>query len=139
MKKVFAIAMILLASITIQAQTEEELITATLLDYIEGTANGEAERIAKAFHPDLNLYAIKDGALLKRSGKQYIGYFTDGKKRDRIGTILMIDYENDAAMAKVEIGNSKNTTPYIDYFMLLKVEGKWTVIHKMYTKKVATN
>ena len=139
MKKVFVIAMVLLTSFTIQAQTEEELIAATLMDYIEGTANGQAERIAKAFHPDLNLYAIKDGALLKRSGKKYISYFTDGKKRDRIGTILMIDYENDAAMAKVEIGNSKNTTPYIDYFMLLKVEGKWTVIHKMYTKKVAIN
>ena len=139
MKKVFIIAMVLMAGFTIKAQTEEELISVTLLDYIEGTANGQAERIAKAFHPDLNLYAIKDGALLKRSGKEYIKFFTDGKKRDRIGTILMIDYENDAAMAKVEIGNSKNTTPYIDYFMLLKLEGKWTVIHKMYTKKVASN
>jgi hypothetical protein len=139
MKKVFVLAMVLMVSFTIQAQTEEELIAATLLDYIEGTANGEAERITKAFHPDLNLYAIKDGALLKRPGKEYIQFFTDGKKRDRIGTILNIDYENDAAVAKVEIANSKNDTSYIDYMMLLKVKGKWTIIHKIYTKKVATN
>ncbi|MEM7084915.1 MAG: nuclear transport factor 2 family protein [Bacteroidota bacterium] len=139
MKKVFVFAMLWMVSFTVQAQTEEELITATLLDYIEGTANGQPERIAKAFHPDLNLYAIRDGALAIRSGKEYIEFFTDGRKRDRIGKILMIDYENDAAMAKVEIGNSKNTTPYIDYFMLLKLNGKWTVIHKMYTKREASN
>ena len=139
MKKVFVIAMFLMASITIQAQTEEELISTTLLDYIEGTANGQAERITKAFHPDLNLYAVKDGGLLKRPGKEYIQFFTDGKKRDRIGTILMIDYENDAAIAKVEIANSINASSYIDYMMLLKVDGKWTIIHKMYTKKIASN
>lgn len=139
MKKVFVLAIMLMASFNIQAQTEEELITETLLDYIEGTANGQAERITNAFHPDLNLYAIKDGKLLIRPGKEYIQFFTDGKKRDRIGKILMIDYENDAAIAKAEIANSRNMTPYIDYFMLLKIDGKWTIIQKMYTKKVAIN
>ncbi|MBP6699500.1 MAG: nuclear transport factor 2 family protein, partial [Flavobacteriales bacterium] len=36
-----------------QSDTSDiEQITATLMDYIEGTANGEPERLRKAFHPD---------------------------------------------------------------------------------------
>ncbi|MDX6183962.1 hypothetical protein LNP22_13180 [Flavobacterium flavipigmentatum] len=36
-------------------------------------------------------------------GQEYIGNFKDGKKSNRIGRILFIDIENDAAIAKVEI------------------------------------
>tara|TARA_R110000787_G_scaffold86285_4_gene184020 strand:- start:9693 stop:9797 length:105 start_codon:yes stop_codon:yes gene_type:complete len=28
------------------------------MDYIEGTANGEKDRLRKDFHPDFNLYTV---------------------------------------------------------------------------------
>ena len=40
-------------------------------------------------------------------------------------------------MAKVEISHPKSPSTYVDYFMLLKLEGKWTIIHKMYTKRTS--
>ena len=118
-----------------KAQTEEQLVRATLHDYIIGTSNGEPERITKAFHPDLNLYTVKNDSLVKRAGKDYIQLFEPGIKNTRIGEVLMIDIENDAAVAKVEISFSNRPDSYIDYFLLLKVEGHWTIIHKSYTKK----
>jgi hypothetical protein len=39
-------------------KSDFQQITETLMDYIEGTANGEPERLRKAFHPDFNLYTV---------------------------------------------------------------------------------
>ncbi|QHI35453.1 hypothetical protein IMCC3317_07990 [Kordia antarctica] len=117
----------------LSAQTEIEKITTTLTHYIEGTANGEPERIAKAFHPDLNLYYVDGDSIKGRSGKRYIENFVQGVKKNRIGRIISIDYENDAAMAKAEIIMPKSKKRYIDYFLLLKEKGEWKIVHKSYT------
>lgn len=91
-------------SFDVKAATETELITQTLTDYIEGTANGEPDRLRKAFHPDFKLYAVSPAdELLIRSGEQYIEGFPSGKKTNRIARILSIDVENNTASAKVEV------------------------------------
>ncbi|BFP43180.1 hypothetical protein FGF1_40250 [Flavobacteriaceae bacterium GF1] len=111
-------------------------ITETLMDYIEGSTNGQPNRLKTAFHPDLNLYYVKDGELKVWSGKDYIADTKEGKPTGEIGKIIAIDYENDIATAKVQISNPRSSTPYVDYFMLMKINGKWTIIHKMFTKRV---
>lgn len=120
------------------SQSDMELITQTLTDYIEGSTEGQPDRLKTAFHPDLNLYSIgKDGQVSVWSGKDYIADTKEGKPTGEGGKIISIDYENNAAMAKVEISHPKNPSTYVDYFMLLKVEGKWTIVHKMYTKRTS--
>jgi len=113
-----------------------ELITATLTDYIEGSTNGQPDRLKKAFHSDLNLYYIDGGELKTWSGEAYIADTKEGKPTGELGKIISIDFENDIAVAKVQISDPKNPIPYIDYFMLAKVKGHWTIIHKMFTKRV---
>lgn len=117
----------------VDSKTEIALITNTLMDYIEGTANGEPERLRKAFHPDFKLYAVSDtDSLLVRSGEKYVANIKPGEKANRIGRIISIDFENDAAMAKAEI-----VVPgwriFTDYFLLLKYEGSWKIVQKSYT------
>ena len=110
-----------------------EQITATLTDYIEGTANGEPERLRRAFHPDFNLYTVDDkNKLLVRSGEKYISGVKQGEKSNRIGRIISIDYEKDAATAKVEIVIPKWRI-FTDYFLLVKYEGSWKIVQKSYT------
>ncbi|GAB5554571.1 MAG: hypothetical protein Sapg2KO_41620 [Saprospiraceae bacterium] len=110
-------------------------ITRTLMDYIEGTSNGEPERLRRAFHPDFNLFTVtKEGNLRIRSGEQYIGYFPKNKKTGRIGKVLSIDAQGEIAVAKVGI-TMANTKEYIDYFLLLKYEGSWKIVHKSYIEK----
>jgi hypothetical protein len=115
------------------SKTEIAQITNTLMDYIEGTANGEPERLRRAFHPDFKLYTVTDtDSLLVRSGEKYIANIKTGEKANRIGRIISIDFENDAAMAKAEI-----VVPgwriFTDYFLLLKYEGSWKIVQKSYT------
>ncbi|MEE9362729.1 MAG: nuclear transport factor 2 family protein [Cellulophaga sp.] len=136
--KMATIGLILVLELNANAQTENskseiEKITETLMDYIEGTANGEPDRLRKAFHPDFNLYTvtIKD-SLRIRSGEKYVSNVKAGEKSNRIGRIISIDYEKDAAIAKAEIV-IPNWRIFTDYFLLLKYEGSWKIVHKSYT------
>jgi CubicO group peptidase (beta-lactamase class C family) len=117
----------------LHAQTEVELITATLNDYIEGTANGQPERLHRAFHPDFNLYFVGNDSLRTWSGKEYISNIKEGAKNDRKGKIISINFEKDAAIAKIEIDIPSRKRLYTDYLLLLKYEGQWKIIHKSFT------
>ena len=121
----------------LKAQNDESLIRETLTDYIEGSTNGQPARLKSAFHKDLNLYYIKNGDLKTWSGTAYIADTKEGKPTGEKGKILSIDFENDIAVAKVQIAHPKAAAPYIDYFMLLKIQGKWTIVHKAFTKKTS--
>jgi putative intracellular protease/amidase len=113
-------------------QNDLKQVTDILMDYIEGTANGQPERLQKAFDPNFNLYTVEKDTLWVRSGKEYISNVKPGEKRNRIGKILSIDIEQDAAIAKAEIV-SPNFRHYTDYFLMLKYEGVWKIVHKAYT------
>lgn len=117
------------------SQSDIENINKTLYDYIEGTANGEPERLKQAFHEDFNLYFVKNDSLHVWSGKQYIGNVKPGRKSNRIGKVLSIDFEGNAAIAKIEILMPARKRIYTDYLMLLKVNSKWKIIHKSFTFK----
>lgn len=135
MKYVFIFLGIMLMATISFSQDEKQAIEQTLIDYIEGSTNGQPDRLKEAFHPDLNLYYVRNDKVAIWSGEAYIADTKEGKPTGEKGKILNIDYTNNAAVAKVEISHPNNPIPYIDYFMLLKAEGKWTIIHKMFTKK----
>ena len=116
-----------------QAQSNKEGVKATAMDYIEGTANGEIERIRRAFHKDAALYAVNnDGSLRRIPIDQYIGYFKEGQKNDRQGKIVSMDIVNDAANVKIEILSGQ--WKFTDYLLLLKLDGQWKIINKSYTR-----
>ena len=58
-----------------------------------------------------------------------------GEKNNRIGRIISIDYEKDAAIAKAEI-IIPNWRIFTDYFLLLKYKGEWKIVNKSYTWRV---
>ncbi|MFT3795022.1 nuclear transport factor 2 family protein [Flavobacterium sp.] len=107
-------------------------ITETLMNYIDGTANGEPEKLVKAFHPEFNLYTVDKDSLRIRSGEKYIAGVKKGEKTNRIGRIVSIDFEKDAATAKAEI-IIPGWRVFTDYFLLLKYQGSWKIVQKSYT------
>ncbi|MCH2225710.1 MAG: nuclear transport factor 2 family protein [Crocinitomicaceae bacterium] len=120
------------------SQSEISQITETLMKYIDGTANGELNKLKEAFHPDFNLYSVtKEDSLRVWSGKEYIEGIEEGQKTNRIGKIISIDYEKDAAIAKAEI-LIPNWRIFTDYFLLVKYEGSWKIVHKSYTWREVT-
>ena len=134
--RIAAVGLLLLAphvsAQSVDSPSEIDQITATLMDYIEGTANGQPDRLREAFHPEFNLYSVDNDTLRVWSGEDYIGNFEEGQTSNRIGRIISIDFENDAAIAKAEI-LVPGWRVFTDYFLLLKYEGAWKIVHKSFS------
>jgi CubicO group peptidase (beta-lactamase class C family) len=135
MKKIIILLLLTIGFQSLFAQTETALITQTLNDYIEGTANGQPDRLKGAFHPDFNLYFVGQDSLRIWSGKEYVSNIKEGEKNDRKGKIISIDFVNNAASAAIEIDIPSRKRIYTDYLLLLKYQGSWKIIHKSFTFK----
>ncbi len=133
MKSILLLSLLWLGLSAATAQTDLEKINETLYDYIDGTANGEPDRVRKAFDSALNLYHVNKDSLVTWAGQGYINNIKPGRKSNRIGRVVSVDYENDAAMAKIEILMPARKRIYTDYLLLLKVKGQWKIIHKSFT------
>ena len=115
--------------------SEEEAIRAVVMNYIEGTGNGEPDKLRKAFHPDFNLYTVNnEDDLWIRSGKKYNSNVEPGKNANRIGQMIPVDYEENAATAKDEI-IVPGWRVFTDYFLLLKYQGNWNIVQKSYSSR----
>ncbi len=134
--KMIALGFLLSTAVAVSAQDSKSdivQITETLMLYIDGTANGEPDKLKKAFHPDFKLYTVTaEDSLRIRSGAEYIANIKPGEKSNRLGRIISIDCEKDAAMAKAEIV-IPGWRIFTDYFLLLRYEGTWKIVQKSYT------
>ncbi|MAX70944.1 MAG: hypothetical protein CMC76_07540 [Flavobacteriaceae bacterium] len=117
------------------SQNDENLVRATLMDYIEGTSTGEVHRLKRAFHPDAKLYYVQNDTLSERSAEAYIKLFKPGRKNNRPGQIVSINVSKDAAIGVVEVDFPSRKRKYTDYMLLLKDKGAWKIVHKSYTYK----
>ena len=115
-----------------QAQEANSIdaISATVQDYLDGTANGDPDQIDRAFADSLEVQWLGEhDQLMRRTAPDYIDQFRDGNRRDRDGRIVMIDATDRAATVKVEI--EWNGRLYTDYMLLLRIEGEWQIANKI--------
>jgi hypothetical protein len=136
MKTIGLLLCVCCVSFELEAQQDDSTHTAienVIQLYFEGTANGEPEKLLEAFHPDFNLYTVNDkDSLWIRSGKAYIDKIKVGEKNNRQGSILLIDYAGNTAMAKAEI-LVPGWRLFTDYFLLMRYQGEWKIVQKSYS------
>lgn len=112
-------------------QTDLERIETTLNYYLTGLVNNDAETLIKAFHPT---------ATMKWIGKDYtevnaIEGLTEGMdgtpNKEKINTrVVSVNIAGNAASAQLEI--QFPTFTYIDFMHVLKVEGQWKIVSKIF-------
>jgi len=130
--------------ISSQEPGDEEAIKQAALDYIEGWYEGNAERMARALHPDLAKRAVFDN---KASGKSMLhkmdkkmlvaatetgqGKNTPKDKQQKDVTILD-KYENIACVKIV-------ATDWIDYLQVARFDGQWVIVNVLWEMKPKSN
>ena len=122
------------AAVTARAQTSDQEAARVPLDnYIKGHATGDGEYMKKAFHTEGDLIFIRDGKVTKRSFAEYIAGFTgkpaaDEAKRKR--TIESVDIFGNAGSGKIVLDYPD--ARIVDYMSLLKVNGEWKIVNKIF-------
>ncbi len=134
-KLIFTLLLSVISANAFAYETDIELITKTPTSYIDDSSNMQSNRLKTAFYENLNLYYVKNDSIKIWSGKAYIKNTKEGEPTGEIGKIISIDYKNNETVANVETSHPKNKKSYVDYFLLLKTESKWTFINKIYTKR----
>lgn len=107
-------------------------IEAILQGYFDGLYHGDVTKLTSIFHPDAWLKAPG----IRRSLTQWLANVSTRATPASLNKpfefeILSIDVVQDQAMAKIHCPLFDFN--YIDFLGLLKEEGKWQIVTKMYT------
>lgn len=138
---VFLIALVLMTAVLTSGQekkapTEEAAVRQVVESYLHGLKHNDVESLKKAFWPDARLFFVKrDGQLGQLTQAQWYEGFAASAGKEEQGDlrITTIDITDNAASVKVE--EDYPTSKYIDYLSLLKFNGEWKIVNKIYTSQ----
>jgi len=116
------------------AQTADETAARVPLElYLKGHATGNGDYWRQAFHEGAKIQGIRDGKLVTRTREEFAAG-APGKPADdeaqRKRRIVSVDVVGDAAYAKIDLDYPK--VHFVDYMTLLKVDGEWKIMSKVY-------
>jgi putative lumazine-binding protein len=123
-----------------QSAADSAAIRAAALDYAEGWYEGNAERMARALHPELvKRIVVRDtttgksmvqgmgASVLVNSARHGYGRETPRERQQKDVTIL--DIFGNAACAKAVMAD------WVDYMQLGKVDGRWLIVNVLWERK----
>lgn len=105
----------------------------TASQYVEGLRAGSVATIEQAFHPDAVMYGFTNGQLLGGPiSNLYRFVETNGDAPDITTRLDVLAITPTTAVVRVDMEKDAIGADYNDYLTLLKVDGNWKVIAKVY-------
>jgi hypothetical protein len=130
---IVGIAGVLVSASSMQG-TEDAGVRAAVNQYLQGHASGNGDEMRKAFLPTAHIEGIREGRFVSWTVDDYVSRFSGKPAADeasRKRTIDSVDVSGTAAMARATLVHGATT--FVDYFVLLKVDGQWKIANKVYT------
>jgi hypothetical protein len=123
-----------------QSGADSAAIRSAALDYVEGWYDGNADRMARALHPELVKRIVVSDTATGRSVLQNMGasalvngtrhgYGKETPKERRQKDVRVLDVFGNAASAKAIMAD------WIDYMQLAKVDGRWVIVNVLWERK----
>jgi hypothetical protein len=123
-----------------QSSADSAAIRSTALDYVEGWYEGNADRMARALHPELvKRIVVRDTAtgktMVQGMGASVLvnstrhGYGKETPKERQQKEVKVLDIFANAASAKATMAD------WIDYMQLAKVDGRWVIVNVLWERK----
>jgi hypothetical protein len=118
---------------------DEAAVRQTVQYYFDGGENRDSLALRKAFHSDARMLYAKDGKLVVVPIGEYITRVGSSKAQpgevdSTRRRVTSVDVVGDAAIAKVEL--ERPDALLTDYMSLLKVDGRWQIVNKIFTREV---
>jgi hypothetical protein len=115
---------------------ERAAIEAAARDYIDGWYEGNAERMARALHPDLvkrTFRELPNGDLVAHSltcdnmvAYTRAGFGRQNKKKGHVNKVIILDVLNASASVKTI------SHEFTDYLHLAKINGQWKIVNVLW-------
>jgi len=138
-----ALTLVAVSPLRAQSSSDSAAIRATVLDYAEGWYEGNADRMARALHPELvKRIVVRDTAtdrtMVQGMGASALvnstrhGYGKETPKNRQQKDVAILDVFGNAASAKATMAE------WIDYMQLAKVDGRWVIVNVLWERKPKT-
>jgi Putative lumazine-binding len=114
---------------------EHSAITEVVQLYIDGSRDGDAQKLRRAFHPDARMYGSLGGQRMDLPIEEFFGV-ASGHPADVDGTyearVTLLEQTGDAAIAAIEESGFWGTLSFTDYFSLSRIDGEWKIVNKTF-------
>ncbi len=118
-------------------ESDYAMVEKTVNYYLEGGTNNDFATLKKAFHENATMkYITKDG-YKEVNALEFFGKMKPGDPQNRKTSVEYINITGHAANAKLLI--EYPTFSFIDYMNLLKIDGEWKVVNKIFYRKQKEN
>ena len=112
---------------------EYNAVIATASQYVEGLRIGSAQGVAQAFHKEAVMYGFTNGELLGGPIKNLFDFVEKNGAAPEISTRLdVLAITPTTAVVRVDMETDAIGADYNDYLTLIKIDGVWKVIAKVY-------
>jgi len=113
--------------------TDLHLIEESINYYFEGMKEHNAESLVKAFHPTATMKWIGENYQEVNAVSALSDYVNSNPAAKVETRILAVNVIGEIANVQLEL--EYETFSFIDLMHLIKVEGKWKIVSKIYTKR----
>lgn len=110
-----------------------DAVVATVQGYVEGLKTGEIAQLKKTFHENAIMYGFSPDGLLEGSINNLYTFVEQYGTAPNIATHLdVLDITPTTAVVRVTMENDAAGCDYTDYHSLIKIDGTWKVIAKLF-------
>lgn len=110
-----------------------EAVVAAAQAYVDGLRIGSVEGVKAAFHKDAVMYGFTNGKLLGGPIKNLFDFVESNGTAPNIATrIDVLAITPTTAVVRVDMEKDAIGADYTDFHTLLKQDGQWRVIAKVY-------
>jgi hypothetical protein len=133
----YALLALLLLPVPLAAQaSDEDQVRAAVQQYFRGHATGDGAEMCKPFLPTAHVEGLRSNQFVSWTVEEYCALFKGTPAPDeasRVRRIDSIDVTGTAAIARATLVHGGTT--FVDYFVLLKVDGAWKIANKVYVSR----
>ena len=110
-----------------------EDVVATVSKYVEGLSVGSITEISQAFHKEAIMYGFTDDKMLGGPIKNLYDFVEkNGTAPDIKTQIDILAITPTTAVVRVDMENDAIGADYTDFHTLIKLDGTWSIIAKVY-------
>jgi hypothetical protein len=112
--------------------TEQDAITSAVQHYIDGAKAGSSAEMRRAFHDDATIFGYEGDSLFAGPIQRLFDWNDqNGPAPDLQAHIVNIDVVGTIATVHLKLDKWTGTN-YSDLFTLLKVDGHWKIMNKVF-------
>lgn len=120
-------------NIKVVPTSDYDAVVAAVQNYVDGLRVGNASDVARAFHQDAIMYGFTNGQLLGGTIRNLYDFVNQNGDAPQIVTRLdVLAITPTTAVVRVDMESDAIGADYTDFHTLLKQDGEWKVIAKVY-------